>query len=191
MTARQPGPVTPAGSGLPDYGLVPPAPRRLEPGEVTCPAPEAATLVEVRADAPGSPIATIAVPDGFTADRLSGIGSLTLSGPNGMVGDITMAPTGPDARAVFADYLNQRAAVPINTVSVQPGQLCGYSGQMLSGFLADEPGRGADFADRIVHVPTVDAAFLVAIRLEAPPGTAGFAAARSVLLADFGIRMPG
>ena len=59
--------------------------------------------------------------------------------------------------------------------------------QRLLGQPADS---GVEFADRVVHVWTNDGDFLIAIRLQAPQGTS-LDSAKEVLLADFGIRMPG
>lgn len=57
------------------------------------------------------------------------------------------------------------------------------------GILAQHPGQGVHYADRIVHVWTDQGGFLVAVRLEGPNGT-DLDAAKTVLLAAFGVRMP-
>jgi hypothetical protein len=58
------------------------------------------------------------------------------------------------------------------------------------GSLADKPGDGVEFRDRIVHVWTNAGDYLVAIHLQAPSGSAGLDGAADVLLADFGIVIP-
>lgn len=63
--------------------------------------------------------------------------------------------------------------------------MCGYSGQRIGGLL-----DGDDFADRIVHVGTGSGDFLLVVALQGPSGAGDFGAARSALLADFGVRLP-
>ncbi len=64
----------------------------------------------------------------------------------------------------------------ISSVSVLPGELCGYSGQELMGVLADDARASrSSTADRIVHVWTNAAGtILIALHVEAPPETPGF-----------------
>jgi len=182
---------------LPPYGVVETTRHPVTAGETTC-APDSAPTgtVEARGAAPGAPIVTVAVPEGFARGApAQGPGqddvALNLTGPDGMTGTVTIAPTTLDAAAAFQKYADDRTAdYEISSVSVLPGELCDYSGQELMGTLADEPGHGIDYADRVVHVWTGDGDFLIALRLEGPNGTAGLDAAKSVLLADFGIRMP-
>jgi hypothetical protein len=178
---------------LPPYGVVETTKHPVTAGETTC-APDSAPTgtVEVRGAAPGAPIVTIAVPEGF-APGAPGQGdvALNLTGPDGMTGTVTIAPTTLDAAAAFQKYADERTAdYEISSVSVLPGELCDYSGQELMGTLADHPGQGIDYADRVIHVWTNDGDFLIALRLEAPNGTAGLDTAKSVMLADFGVRMP-
>jgi hypothetical protein len=105
---------------------------------------------------------------------------------------VTIAPTTLDAEAAFEQYGNQRTEkASINSISLLPGDLCGYSGQELIGILAENPVDGVDYADRIIHVWTNSGDFLVAVQLQGPNGGPGLDPAKSVLLADFGIRMPG
>ncbi|MCV7365295.1 hypothetical protein H7K19_27510 [Mycolicibacterium neworleansense] len=141
--------------------------------------------------APGSPSLTVAVPEGFT-EVTPHAAAVRLTGPAEMTAEITLTPTTRTARADFEHYADERVAkYPINSVSVLPGDLCGYSGQKLMGMLAEQPGKSIEYADRIVHVWTNDGAFLAVVRLEAPSGTPGFDEASSKMLADFGITMPG
>mgnify|MGYP000715222477 FL=1 len=134
----------------------------------------------------------LGLPDGFApaADPQGDI-ALNLTGPDGRTGTVTITPTTLDAAAAFQAYGDDRTkGSEISSLSVLPGDLCGYSGQELMGMLADKPGQGVEFADRVVHVWTNDGDFLIAIRLQAPQGTS-LDSAKEVLLADFGIRMPG
>ena len=103
-------------------------------------------------------------------------------------GTVTIAPTTLErsGRRSSSTPTTAPRRTTINSVSVLPGELCGYSGQKLMGILADQPGQGIDYADRIVHVWTDSGDFLIAVHVEAPTGTAGFDAAESVMLADFG-----
>ncbi|OHU05848.1 hypothetical protein BKG60_26685 [Mycobacterium syngnathidarum] len=140
---------------------------------------------------PGSPTLTVEIPAGFTEVTSHGEGA-KLAGPAGMTVEITLSPTNKDAKDAFAQYSDDRVAkYPINSVSVIPGDLCGYSGQELIGILAEQPGKGTEYADRIVHLWTGSGDYLAVVRLEAPSGTAGFDEARPAVLADFGITMPG
>ncbi|WP_236735334.1 hypothetical protein [Mycolicibacterium peregrinum] len=175
---------------LPAYGVEPTTRRALAAGEITCPPPDGPT-VTVRGPAPGSPTLTIGIPDGFT-EAIPHRDEVRLTGPAGMTAEITLTPTAGDAQDAFDRYSDDRVAkFSIHSVSVLPGDLCGYSGQKLMGTLADQPGKGTQYADRIVHVWTNSGDFLAAVRVEAPSGTSGFDQASSALLADFGIAMPG
>ena len=95
-----------------------------------------------------------------------------------------------DPAAAFQQYADQRTAdYEINSVSLLPGELCAYSGQELMGVLADDPAQTIDYADRIIHVWTNNGDYLIAVQLQGPAKSADLDAAKSVLLADFGIRM--
>ena len=177
---------------LPAYGVEPTTTRALAPGEVTC-EPDAATssTVDATGAAPGSPTAIVAVPDGFTSAPGTGDTALTMTGPDGLTATVTITPTTLDAAAAFQQYADQRTAqATITSVSVLPADLCGYSGQKLMGILADKPGEGIDYEDRIVHVWTGAGDYLIAIQVQGPNGAPGLDDATSVALADFGIRMP-
>lgn len=180
----------PPAFAVPAYGVEPTTTRVLTAGEVTCPAPAGPT-VTVGSQAPSSPALSVAVPEGFTEVKPHAA-AVKLTGPAGMTAEITLTPTTLTARAAFEQYGDDRVAkYPINSVSVLPGDLCGYSGQELMGMLAEQPGKGIEYADRIVHIWTNSGDFLAVLRLEAPTETPGFDEARSAMLADFGITMPG
>ncbi|MFV8242480.1 hypothetical protein [Mycolicibacterium peregrinum] len=180
----------PSEFAVPAYGVEPTTTRVLSPGEVTCPPPPGPT-VTAGSQAPGSPTLTVAVPEGFT-EVTPHAAAVRLTGLAGMTAEITLTPTTRTARADFEQYADDRVAKhSISSVSVLPGDLCGYSGQKLTGILAEQPGKGIEYADRIVHVWTNQGAFLAVVRLEAPSETPGFDDASSAMLADFGITMPG
>lgn len=177
---------------LPTYGVVETTKRALAAGEQTCDAPAApAQTMTATTGAPGSPTVILAVPDGFTPGApSSGDVALNLTGPDGMTGTVRITPTTQDAAAAFQQYADARTAGhEFNSVSVLPDELCGYSGQKLMGILADKPGSGSDYVDRIVHVWTNNGDYLVALQLQGPAGSKGLDAAKPVLLGDFGIRM--
>lgn len=174
---------------LPAYGVEPTTKRVLAAGEITCPLP-GGPAVTVRSPAPGAPTLTVGIPEGF--NEVPHAEGVRLTGPAGVTAEITLVPTTRDAQDAFDQYSNERVAkFSINSVSVLPGDLCGYSGQKLMGVLSDQPGKGTQYADRIVHLWTNSGDFLAAVRVEAPSGGPEFDQAGSAMLADFGITMPG
>lgn len=177
----------------PDYGVVPTTRHPLTANETTCEPPqsEPAITYDARTADPAAPVAIVVMPEGFTPSPGSGDVALTLTGPDGITGSVSITPTNPDPLASFSAYSDALTAKsPISSVSVLPGDLCDYSGQKLMGMLADAPGKATDFADRVVHVWTNTGDYLIAIHLQGPQGAAGFNAAESELLADFGVRIP-
>ncbi|SHU28823.1 putative lipoprotein LpqN [Mycobacteroides abscessus subsp. abscessus] len=190
-----PSSTTASGSKMPDlptYGVVETTKRPVAAGEQVCdpPSPPAQTMT-VTTGAPGSPTVVVAVPDGFSQGApASGDVALNLTGPDGLTGTVKITPTPQDAAAAFQGYADARTAGhEFNSVSILPDELCGYSGQKLMGVLADKPGSGSDYVDRIVHVWTDSGNYLIALQLQGPAGSKGLDAAKPVLLGDFGIRM--
>ncbi|BBZ57879.1 hypothetical protein MPHO_48710 [Mycolicibacterium phocaicum] len=177
---------------LPTYGVVETTKRPVAAGEQVCdpPSPPAQTMT-ASTGAPGSPTVVVAVPDGFSPGAPpSGDVGLNLTGPDGLTGTVKITPTPQDAAAAFQGYADARTAGhEFNSVSILPDELCGYSGQKLMGVLADKPGSGSDYVDRIVHVWTNNGDYLIALQLQGPAGSKGLDAAKPVLLGDFGIRM--
>lgn len=177
---------------LPTYGVVETTKRPVTAGEQVCdlPSPPAQTMTATTG-APGSPTVIVAVPDGFSQGTpASGDVALNLTGPDGLTGTVKITPTPQDAAAAFQGYADARTAGhEFNSVSILPDELCGYSGQKLMGVLADKPGSGSDYVDRIVHVWTDSGNYLIALQLQGPAGSKGLDAAKPVLLGDFGIRM--
>ncbi len=82
------------------------------------------------------------------------------------------------------------AKSPVSAVSMLPAEFCGYSSQELMGNWSDVPGQSVQFADRIAHIWTNTANYLVAVHLQGPAGAPGFDAATSVLMADFSVGIP-
>ena len=179
---------------LPDYGVLPTTERPLAPGEVTCDfsTPPPGGTVEAATGDATSPTVTVGVPDGFTRDPASNRDRVQLTGPDGLTATVTIAPTTQEPGAAFDDYSDRRTAdFSISSVSVLPGDMCGYSGQEQMGTLAEKPGESIEYADRIVHIWTGAAEYLVAVTLQAPGGAPGFDTAKSVLQDDFRVQMPG
>jgi hypothetical protein len=82
------------------------------------------------------------------------------------------------------------AESPVSTVSVLPGELCGFSGQKLMGAWSDTTQNAVDYEDRIVHIWTNGGDYLVAVHVQAPTGTPGFDSAAALLTEDFEIVLP-
>ena len=86
--------------------------------------------------------------------RGKAIVALSLSGPDGMTGTVTITVTARDPASAFADYVatlaRSKPDFQVDTVGVK---FCGYSSQKLSGtFLG--PQGAVEFADR--HHPHLD-----------------------------------
>jgi hypothetical protein len=78
----------------------------------------------------------------------------------------------------------------VSTVSIVPGELCGYSGQKLMGAWSDTPQNSVEFTDRIVHVWTNTKNYLVSVHVQAPTGVPGLDGAAELLTEDFEVRQP-
>jgi hypothetical protein len=182
----------PATSELPPFGVLETTKVPVTPGELTCgPDPAPAGALDVTGSAAGSPTVLFAVPEGFTATGPAGAAALSLTGPDAMTATVTIAPTTLAAGPAFAQHADAlTGSSDISSISLLPGELCGYSGQEMMGSLGDGAGTAVEFADRVVHVWTAAGDFLITVHLQAPSGAAGFDGARSALFADFGIRMP-
>lgn len=172
-------------------GVVETTRRPIAPNSVVCAAPSSAqTAVAAVAD-PLAPKITVALPPGWATQPGSGDVAARLTGPNGMVGDVRIAPASPDAAASFTRYADDvMAKYPISSLSALPAELCGYSGQKLMGSWADNPDRSIQYNDRIVHVWTNAQDYLVSVHVEALSGTQGFSDSASVLTGDFGVSVP-
>ncbi|MFN8032191.1 MAG: hypothetical protein U0Q47_02710 [Mycobacterium sp.] len=140
---------------------------------------------------PAAPEITVALPDGWSAAPGSGDVGARLTGPDDMLAEITIAATPLEPAAAFSRYSDDlMGKYPISTLSLLPADLCGYSGQKLMGTWADDPDEAIQYQDRIAHIWTNSANYLVTVHVEAPSGTAGFDAAADTLTSDFGIVIP-
>jgi len=163
----------------------------IAPNAVVCPSPGSGQTAVASTGDPGAPQVTIALPPGWTSQPGSGNVGVQLSGPGGMVGDVTITAVSLDAAASFTHYADDvMAKYPISSLSALPDELCGYSGQKLMGNWADSPDKSIQYKDRIVHVWTNDKDYLVAVHVQAPSGAVGFDEAASVLIGDFGVSIP-
>ena len=174
-------------------GVVPTTRAPVAPDTVACSqAIKAPVRMTAQVEDPQAPTVTIGVPDGWSMTSGSGDIGGRLDGPRGMEATVTIAQTQLDPAAAFrkhADDLMAESAV--SSVSIVPGDLCGYSGQKLMGAWSDTPQNAVEFADRIAHIWTNSgSSYLVAIHVQAPTGTPGFDAAADVLTEDFEIGLP-
>ena len=95
------------------------------------------------------------------------------------------------AAEAFRNYTDGlMAQSTVSTVSILPGELCGYSGQKLMGAWSDTPQNSVEFTDRIVHVWTNTKNYLVSVHVQAPTGVPGLDAAAELLTEDFEVRQP-
>ncbi|GAY13576.1 hypothetical protein MSZK_03020 [Mycobacterium sp. shizuoka-1] len=148
------------------------------------------TAVAAVAD-PAAPKIRVRVPDGWSSTPGSGDVGALLSGPDDMVAEVTIAATPLDAAAAFTRYGDDvMARYPISTLSLLPGDFCGFSGQKLMGTWARDPDESLEYQDRIAHIWTNAGNYLVAVHVEASSGTPGFDAAATVLTDEFGIVIP-
>lgn len=148
------------------------------------------TAVATVAD-PAAPQITIRVPAGWTVTPGSGDVGASLSGPDDMVAKVTIAATPLEPAAAFTRYGDDlMAKYPISTLSLLPGDFCGFSGQKLIGTWAQDPDESLEYHDRIAHIWTNTGNYLVAVHVEAPAGAPGFDEAASVLTDKFSIVIP-
>ena len=180
-------PTAPAASDV--DGVEPTLRGHIPPDALLCLSPvlEPGTPVTVRVADPAAPIIQLTAPDGWEI----GAGEpLPLTGPDGLVGAVAVVATELEPAAAFTDYASElRRAHPDLQVEVGPAQFCGYSGQLLTGTLRGPDDQRA-FADRITHIWTNTANYLVSVRLEGPDGAPGFDAAKAVLTQQFTVTIP-
>jgi hypothetical protein len=174
-----------------DPGVVETTRVLITPNATVCsPEQPGQTAVTAIAD-PGAPRITIRVPSGWTMKPGIADVAAMLSGPDGMAAQVTIATTPLDPDAAFTRYGDGiMARYPISTLSLLPGDFCGFSGQKLMGTWARDPDESLEYRDRIAHIWTNTQNYLVAVHLEAPSGTPGFDAAASVLTDEFSVVIP-
>lgn len=180
---------------MPAFGVVETTRRPLGPDAQTCETPErpagAHEVSFVQGSKPGTPVVTIMVPEAWTTAVAQDDTTMTLTGPGALTGTVTVSPTELGPAEAFEKYSDDvTATAPISSVSVLPGELCGYSGQKLMGMLSGGEGPPIEYEDRVAHVWTNGPSYLVAIHVEGPQGDAALSAASDVILGDFGIRIP-
>jgi hypothetical protein len=139
---------------------------------------------------PAAPRITLPVPEAWSNEPGQGDVALSLSGPDGMTGKVTITVTARDPASAFADYVAALASskpdFQVDTVGVK---FCGYSSQKLTGTFLGSQGT-VEFADRITHIWTNTDKYLVAIHLEGPQDAPGFGAAKAALMQDFAVVIP-
>jgi hypothetical protein len=174
-------------------GVVPTTQVSMPPNSVTCSQPAMpAVRMTAEVDDPQAPRIAVGVPDGWSMSAGSGDVGGRLEGPRGMWATVTIAQTQLDPAVAFREYADDlMAESAVSSVSILPGELCGYSGQKLIGAWSDTPQNAVEFSDRIVHVWTNSGKnYLVAVHVQAPTGTPGFDEAADLLTADFEIGLP-
>lgn len=133
---------------------------------------------------------TVTVPDGWTSEPGQRDLALSLSGPDGMSGTVTIAATTLDPARAFSDYAaylgQSKSDFQVETVGAK---FCGYSSQKLVGTFGGPSGT-VEFADRLTHVWTNTAQYLIAIGMEGPEDVPGFSAAKTALMQEFAVVIP-
>ncbi|KQY04738.1 hypothetical protein ASD37_23000 [Mycobacterium sp. Root135] len=175
---------------MPAMGVTTTLPDTVPPNALVClptAAPGAPTTAQV--DDASAPRIVVAMPAGWTAAPSAA--GLTLTGPDGMTGAVTVAKTALDPAAAFDKYTDDVSdQAPISSISVLPAEFCGYSGQRLKGMLSGGPAGKQVYEDRIVHVWTNDGDYLIAVHVAAAEASPAFDAAAETLTADFPITLP-
>lgn len=175
---------------FPTMGVEPTLRETIPPNALVClPSPTAGTPVTAQIGDAAAPKIVIALPEGWTA--APDPAGLALTGPDGMSGAVTITETALDPAAAFEKYADDVTAdAPISSISIQPAENCGFSGQRLMGILSGGAAGNQTYRDRIAHVWTNTKDYLVVIHVAAPQGSPAFDAAASVLTADFAITIP-
>jgi hypothetical protein len=176
-----------------NFGVVPTTRSPVPPNTVACSQtikPSVRMTAEV--DDPQAPRITVGVPDKWSMTAGTGDVGGKLDGPGGMEATITIARTQLEPAVAFRKYTDElMEESAVSSVSVLPGQLCGYSGQKLMGAWSDTPQNAVEYEDRIVHIWTNSGNnYLVSVHVQAPTVTPGFDAAAALLTEDFEIVLP-
>ncbi len=167
-------------------------PNHIPPAAVTCLPPPAGggRLTMARVSDPAAPKIMVILPDGWSSPVGTGDTALTLTGPDGMSGAVTIAETMLEPGGAFLKYaVDMRDSRPGVKFTVAAAQFCGYSSQQLTGTF-QSPSGTFDFSDRVTHIWTNTKKYLVAIQLQGLAGAAGFDAAKSTLLREFAVVIP-
>jgi hypothetical protein len=184
----------PSAPGEPStFGVVPTTRTPVPPNAVACTqAVKPGVRLQAQIDDPQAPKITVGVPDQWSMTAGTGDVGGRLNGPAGMEATVTITETQLDPGAAFRKYADDvMAKSAVSSVSVLPGEMCGFSGQKLMGAWSDSPQNAVEYQDRIVHVWTNSGAnYLVAVHVQAPTGTPGFDSAAALLTEDFEIALP-
>jgi hypothetical protein len=175
------------------FGVVPTTRAPVPPNTVACSQTIMPSVrMTAQIDDPQAPRITVGVPDKWSMSAGARDVGGRLDGPAGMQATITIAPTQLDPAAAFRKYADDLIAESaVSSVSVIPGELCGYSGQKLMGAWSDTPQNAVEYEDRIVHIWTNSGNnYLVSVHVQAPTGSPGFDAAAALLTEDFEIVLP-
>jgi hypothetical protein len=175
---------------MPAMGVTTTLPDTVPPNALVClPAPTAGTPATVRVGDPSAPQIVVALPEGWTSAPSPG--GLALTGPDGMTGSVDVGRTTLDPAAAFEKYTDDVSDwAPVSSVSVLPAEFCGYSGQRLQVVLSGGSAGKEVYDDRIVHVWTNVADYLIVVHVAAPEASPAFDAAAETLTADFPITLP-
>lgn len=189
----------PPGSFLPTTATAPPEPGVLPTlqvpvpaGTVTCPLPpDPGVAVETTVSDPQAPRITVGIPVGWSFTRGTGDVAATMAGPERMTATVTIERTELAPAEAFREYADRiMASSAISTVSVLPAELCEYSGQKLMGAFSDTPENSVEFRDRLAHIWTNTANYLVSVHVEAPTGVDALDAAGARLTGDIKVEIP-
>ena len=178
--------------GTPAPGIETTLPDHIPPNAFLCfPGPAGVgigTVAQVQDAA--APRITITIPDGWTSEPGQRDLALSLSGPDGMSGTVTIAATKLDPARAFSDYAATLAhSKPDFDVATVGAKFCGYSSQKLAGTFSG-PSGPVEFADRLTHIWTNTAQYLVAVDMEGPVDAPGFGAAKTALMQEFAVVIP-
>ncbi|MGB9248620.1 MAG: hypothetical protein WCC28_02390 [Mycobacterium sp.] len=180
------------GDRTPAPGIETTLPEHIPPNAFVCfPGPAGIGIGTVaQVSDPAAPRITLTVPEAWTSEPGQGDVALSLSGPDGMTGEVTITVTARDPASAFADYVatlaRSKPDFQVDTVGVK---FCGYSSQKLSGTFRGPQGA-VEFADRITHIWTNTGQYLVAVHLEGAQDAPGFGAAKAALMQEFSVVIP-
>jgi hypothetical protein len=178
--------------GTPAPGIETTLPDHIPPNAFLCfPGPAEGgigTVAQVHDAA--APRITITIPDGWTSEPGQRDLALSLSGPDGMSGTVTIAATKLDPARAFSDYAATLAhSKPDFDVATVGAKFCGYSSQKLAGTFSG-PSGPVEFADRLTHIWTNTGQYLIAVDMEGPVDGPGFGAAKTALMQEFAVVIP-
>jgi hypothetical protein len=179
-------------NGAPAPGIETTLPDHIPPNAFLCfPGPAEGgigTVAQVQDAA--APRLTITLPDGWTSEPGRRDLALSLSGPEGMSGTVTIATTKLDPTEAFSEYAATLAQAKSDfQVDVVGAKFCGYSSQKLVGTFGGPSGT-VEFADRLTHIWTNTDQYLVAVDMEGPEDVPGFGAVKTALMQDFAVVIP-